>query len=130
MKRISLAVLSVFVTWCILDFIIHGVILSTAYQATAVLWRPLEEMKTGLLYFTVLISSMIFVSIYALFFSEKKVETAVKYGLLFGIGVGISMGYGSYAVMPIPYKMAFVWFLGAAVEGTLGGLLTGLIVRK
>jgi hypothetical protein len=130
MKRAVLAIISVFVVWSILDFIIHGLILSATYQATAALWRPMQEMKIGLLYFTVFVSSMVFVFIYARFIAEKGIGTAVKFGLLFGLGVGVSMGYGSYAVMPIPYKMALVWFLGTVVETTLGGLLLGLIIRE
>jgi hypothetical protein len=26
-------------------------------------------------------------------------------------------GYGTYSVMPIPYHMALVWFLGSLIEG-------------
>jgi hypothetical protein len=40
------------------------------------------------------------------------------------------MGYGSYSVMPIPYVMAFVWFLGSVVEAAIGGLVAGLIINK
>jgi hypothetical protein len=57
------------------------------------------------------------------------VPTGLKYGLLFGLGAGVSMGYGSYSVMPIPYHMAFTWFLGSVVEATVGGLILGAIVR-
>lgn len=49
--------------------------------------------------------------------------------MLFGLGAGVSMGYGSYSVMPIPYHMAFTWFLGSVVEATVGGLILGAIVR-
>ena len=130
MKRIVLAVLAVFVTWSVLDFVIHGLILGSAYEATPVLWRPMDEMKTGLLYFTVFVAAAAFVFIYARFIADKGIKTAVLYGLVFGIGYGISMGYGSYSVMPIPYTMAFVWFLGTVVEMTAGGLVAGLIVKK
>ena len=34
------------------------------------------------------------------------------------------------AVMPIPYYMALTWFLGTLVETTLGGILTGLIIKE
>ena len=130
MKRIVLAVLAVFVTWSVLDIVIHGLILGSAYAETPALWRPMDEMKTGLLYFTVLVAAAAFVVIYARFIADKSIKTAVLYGLVFGIGYGISMGYGSYSVMPIPYTMAFVWFLGTVVEMTAGGLVAGLIVKK
>ncbi len=130
MKRIALAVLAVFVTWSVLDFVIHGLILGSAYAATPALWRPMDEMKTGLMYFTVLVAAASLVVIYARFIADKGIKTAVLYGLVLGIGYGISMGYGSYSVMPIPYTMAFVWFLGTVVEMTAGGLVAGLIVKK
>jgi hypothetical protein len=129
MKKTVLAIIAVFILWSILDFVIHGVFLGEAYKATAELWRPMEEMKMGLMRIVVLISSIAFVLIYALFFSEKNIKTALKYGLLFGIGAGVSMGYGSYAVMPIPYNMAFTWFWGTLIEVTLGGLVVGIIIR-
>ena len=39
------------------------------------------------------------------------------------------MGYGSYSWLPIPYSLALVWFLGTTVEGVVGGLVAGLILR-
>ena len=128
--RIPLAVLAVFVAWTVLDIVIHGVILSGDYAETAHLWRPKDEMKMGLLYLTGFIASITFTLIYACLIGKKSVATGLKYGLLFGIGWGIGMGYGTYSVMPIPYKLALVWFLGVVVEATIGGLLLGLILPK
>ena len=127
-KKSVIAIIAVFVLWSILDFVIHGVLLSEAYKATAELWRTMEEMKMGLLRIVTLITAIAFVLIYALFINEKNIKTALKYGILFGIAMGISMGYGSYAVMPVPYKMAFIWFWGTLIEAALGGMVTGLII--
>ena len=129
-KRIIFATLAVFVTWAILDFLIHGMMLGSTYQATAMLWRPMEEMKTGLMYLVLLLSALVFVTIYARLISPKNVARGLGYGLLFGVGTGISMGYGTYSVQPIPYYMALTWFLGTAIEATVAGLLTGLIVTE
>ena len=49
---------------------------------------------------------------------------------MFGLVSGISMGYGSYSVMPIPYFMALSWFLGSLVEMGLAGWLMGVIVKE
>lgn len=129
-KRTALAVIAVFFTWSVLDYVIHGVVLASAYASTPQLWRPMSEMKTGVLYFSVLIAAAAFVYIYARFVSDKSVQNALLYGLVFGIGTGVPMGYGSYAVMPLPYTVAFGWFLGSLVEAAAAGLVTGLIVRK
>jgi hypothetical protein len=129
-KRAVLAILVVFILWTLLDFVIHEVILGSAYQVTAALWRPIEEMKMWLFHFSVLTSSIVFVFIYARYFAKKGIGTGIKYGLLYGLAAGISMGYGTYAVMPIPYYMALTWFLGTVVETILGGILTALIIRE
>lgn len=127
-KRAVLAVVAVFVTWSVVDFIVHGVILRATYEAAPELWRPVGEMKMGLIHFAVLVFSIAFVTIYVRFFAEHGIKTGVQYGLWLGLGTGMSMGYCTYAVMPIPYNMALIWFLATVVEMTLGGLLLGLIV--
>ncbi len=128
-KRNILAIIAVFFTWSVMDFIMHNVILSETYAATAQLWRPMEEMKMGLIYLTGIVSAITFVLIYAMFFAEKSVIRGVQYGMLFGLGAGFAMGYGSYSVMPIPYTLAFVWFIGSLVEATVGGIVVGLIIK-
>ena len=130
MKRTLLAMLAVFALWSAMDFVIHGLVLASPYAATPQLWRPIAEMKTGLMYVTVLIAAASFVGIYAWFIADKSVKTAVRYGLVFGIGSGISMGYGSYSVMPLPYEIALGWFVGSLIEAIAAGWITGMIVKK
>ncbi len=130
MQRTVLAVLAVFVLWSAMDFVIHGMVLASPYALTPQLWRPMAEMKTGLMYLTVLIAAASFVGVYAWFIADKSVKTAVRYGLVFGIGSGISMGYGSYSVMPLPYQIALGWFLGSLIEAVAAGWITGMIVKK
>ena len=129
-KKIILSVVAVFLAWAVMDFIIHGLILRSGYEATAYLWRPMDEMKMGLMYLTILVSVAAFVYIYARLIEPKTIGTGIIYGLLFGLGAGISMGLGSYSVMPIPYDMALIWFLGSLAQGAVGGLLVGLIIRN
>jgi hypothetical protein len=128
-KKACLAVVAVFICWAVVDFVIHGILLQASYGATADLWRPMEEMKMGLMYVVTFISCLVFVLIYALLVGNKRLGTGLAYGGLFGLGAGISMGYGTYSVQPIPYVMAFSWFLGTLVEGILAGLITGAIVK-
>lgn len=129
-RKLVLSSLVVFIVWSILDFLIHGVLLQSAYQSTMQLWRPMPEMKTGLMYLVTLISALVFVTIYVRLISPKTMKNGFYYGLLFGLGAGISMGYGTYSVQPIPYMMALTWFLGTIVEGIAAGVLTALIVKE
>lgn len=128
MKKLLLAILAVFISWQILDYIIHGVILMSSYEETSALWRPMEEMKMPLMWIVSIIFAASFCYIYYAYIGSKSLNTALKYSLVFGIGVGISFGYGSYCVMPISYWMAFTWFIGTIVETVVAGLLLGLII--
>ncbi len=129
-KKIILAIIGVFVGWVILDYIIHFVILGGAYEQTKELWRPEGEMKMTLMYIVSLISAIGFVLLYNWFVANKSTMTGLKFGLLLGLIWGISMGYGSYSVMPITYGTALGWFLGMLVEMGFAGWLTGMIVKE
>lgn len=129
-KRTILAVVAVFLAWSLLDVVIHQLILMGEYGATANLWRPPDEIMIGLIHLVTLISAGVFVSIYKLLICRKELGRAVQYGLLFGVAIGIGMGYGSFAVMPFTHTIALVWFLGTVAQGGVGGALMGLIVKE
>jgi hypothetical protein len=126
----AVATVVVFVVWEALDFVIHRVILSGAYEETASLWRPEGEMKMVLMFGVVLVAAFAFVMIYDRLLRKRGVVTGLSYGLWFGLAMGISMGYGAYSVMPIPYAMAATWFWGSVVQGALGGVLVGAIIKE
>ncbi len=130
LKQLIWAVIAVFVTWSLLDFLIHGIFLKSTYQATANLWRPEEEMNMLLMSMVTLIFSICFVSIYSFLVNPKSLAIGIKYGVVFGMGAAISMGFGSYCYMPISLSLALSWFIASLVEITLAGVLVGLIVKK
>ena len=130
-KKIALSSIAILVVLGILDFVIHGVILQSAYMETAHLWRPMEEMEKCMpwMYLVTLIFAVFFSTIYALLISPKSIGAGVKFGLLLGIGMGVSMGFGSYLVMPISLMIATVWFIGTVVEFTVAGLIAAAIIK-
>jgi hypothetical protein len=129
-KRIVLAIAAVFAVWSMLDFVIHGEVLASAYMATPQLWRPMPEMKMGLMYATMILIAAAFVLIYARLITDKSVRTGLEYGVLFGAAAGLAMGYGSYSVMPITPGIAFGWFLGTFIKYVVAGWVTALIAKK
>ncbi len=130
MKKYLLASLAVFIAWAVLDFIIHGMLLMGAYEASASLWRPMEDMSMGLMYLVTALVALAFTAIYAFHVKGSSVGAGAKFGLLYGLATGISMGFGSYLYMPIPYSLAWGWFLGTVVEAVVGGALAGWIVKS
>jgi len=129
LKRSVIAVVLVFLAWSGMDIVIHGVLLQSTYEATASLWRPMDQMNMPLMYFVSVISAIGFVAIYALLVAKKSLVAGIKLGLLFGLVVGISMGFGSYSYMPIPLSLAWGWFLGSLAEIAVAGAIVGAVVK-
>jgi len=76
-----------------------------------------------------LLSSIFFVWIYYALIN-KSMKNALLYGLFYGLTTGISMGYGTYSFMPIPYLLALGWFLGTVLETVVAGALLGWIIKE
>ena len=129
LKQTTWSVIAVFILWSVLDFLIHSVLLQSTYQETAHLWRPMDEMKMPLMSFVTLIFSICFVSIYSYLIDSKSLQSGIKYGVIFGVATGTSMGFGSYCYMPIPLSLAFSWFAASLVELSLAGLVVGLVIK-
>jgi len=129
MKRLLMATVAIFITWSVMDLVIHGILLKPTYDATASLWRPMEEMNMPLMYLVILIFTACFVMIYQMI-ERKSLATGIKYGLLFGIAFGVSMGLGSYSYMPIPMSLAWGWLGGTLVELLVAGVIVGLLVKS
>ena len=130
MKKALVATVVVFIVWGVMDFIIHGMILQSAYASTPTLWRPQAEIRMPTLYLSVLIGALAFCVIYSTLIKPKSALNALQFGLWYGIASGIGMGYGTYAVQPIPYMMALTWFLGTTAEAVVGGLIVGAMIKE
>ena len=128
-KRTIWAVVAVFIVWSILDFILHGMLLKSTYEATASLWRPMDKMNMPLMYFVTLVFAVCFVLIYGLLVGKKSLVSGIKFGALFGLATGISMGFGSYCYMPIPLTLAWSWFFGSWIEAIAAGAIVGAIMK-
>jgi len=129
-KRTLLAVVAVFIAWFIMNSILHGVLLRPTYEATANLWRPMDQMNMPLIYFVTLVFSACFVLIYGLLVGQKSLLSGIKFGVLFGLATGTTMGFGSYSYMPIPLTLAWSWFFGSWIEAIIAGAIVGAIVKS
>ena len=130
LKQILFAIVTIFIAWSVLDMVIHGMLLQETYEATANLWRPMEDMDMTLMYIVTLAYTACFVIIYSVFVGNKSVATGIKFGAIFGLAAGISMGFGSYTYMPIPLSLAVGWFVGTLVEAIVAGALVGTIIKQ
>ncbi len=128
-KRAILAVVAAFIAWSILDFVIHGLLLQPIYQATPTLWRPMNQINMPLTYLVTLGYTACFTAIYGFMVSNKSFMSGIKFGALFGLAAGISMGFGTYCYMPITQTLAWSWFFGTVFEAIVAGALVGAILK-
>lgn len=130
-KRWIWASLAVFVISQILEYIIHGIILAGAYQATATLWRSEEEMRSmaWMMWLSGLIFSFLFVYIFAKGYENRGFMEGVRFGVLMGVFFSVPMSLGTYASMPITGAIAVGWFVWGVIEITLLGILTAIIYK-
>ena len=131
-KKLSLSTVAVFISWSVLDFIMHGVLLTSTYQSPeyAAIWRPEAEMMGGVIMIVTLLTALAFAYLYIGFVSERNLLNSLKFGLVFGAALGFGFGFATFATQPIPYYLAQVWFWGTVIEGGVGGAILGLINKK
>src|SRR4030066_697148 len=129
-KRTIWAIVAVFLAGSIMDFILHGLFLLSSYAATANLWRPMAQMNMPLMYFVPFVFTVCFVLIYGLLVGQKSLSSGIRFGALFGLATGITMGFGSYSYMPIPLTLAWSWFFGSWIKAIAAGAIIGAIIKS
>lgn len=129
LKGIVLAIVAIFIAWSALDFIIHGMLLKETYEATAHLWRTIQDTNMMLMHAVTLAVVICFVLLYQRCVSEKSVAMGLKLGVLFGLAAGI-MSASAYVYMPISLMLAIDWFIGTLVKFVIAGWLVGLFVKS
>ena len=130
MKKILIGTAVVFVAVSVLDYLIHGVMLQSAYEATKDVWRPDMESKMWIFSVVSLVGSFFFSFIYSKGYEGKGIAEGARYGLYVGIWMSIGMAYGTYAMIAIPYSMAIQWFLYGIIEYVIGGVLLAMVFGK
>jgi len=90
----------------------------------------MNDMNMPLMHFVTLVFTACFVAIYGLLVGQKSLMSGIKFGALFGLAIGISMGFGSYCYMPIPLTLALSWFFGSWIEAVVAGVIVGAILKS
>ena len=129
LKGIVLAIVAIFIAWSALDFVIHGLLLKETYEATAHLWRTMQDTNMMLMHAVTLAIAICFVLLYERCVSEKSVSMGLKLGILFGLAAAI-MSASTYVYMPIPLTLAIDWFVAILVQFVIAGWLVGLFVKS
>ncbi len=108
---------------------IHVVLLMGAYEATANVWRPMEEMKMSVSLARVAVYALLFVFIFTKGYEGEGVLEGARYGLWIGLLIWIPMAYTFYNVLPIPYSLAFKWWVFGTIQNIICGVVAALIYK-
>ncbi len=128
-QKTILAIVCVTVLWAIMDFIAHGHLLMSAYEATAQLWRPQAEMN----HVVQLVATLVFSTLYVLFYLIVSQVRTLAQGFKFGVCYGLISGFCMLSMtmyMPIPMNIGAAWFFICLVESILAGALMGYITKE
>jgi hypothetical protein len=135
-KKVFVTTLVIFAVLFGFEWLFHGVFMKPAYEATASLWRPEEEMMS-MMHICIIRKFFMALAIASLYGFACKNNASCdtscnKTGLRFGLMIGILMAaneFGVYAYLPIPLDMAISWALGWLILGTLIGLTLAFLSR-
>lgn len=132
-KKFLTAFVAVFVLLELMNYLIHGVILSSTYSEEGIkqLFRSEEEMqsKMWIIWVTDLIWAFFFVFIFVKGYENKGIMEGVKYGVYIGLFFGLVMSYQGYAMSPMPYSLALTWFLVSLVQSIILGIVAAAIYK-
>ncbi len=126
-KKLITGFVVVFVLSEVMMFLIHGVLLTSAYEAAKDVFRPDMESLMWIYHVLSVIGAFFLTFIFSKGYEGKGVVEGVRYGLYFGIWMGAGMAYGSYAMINIPYSLALQWFLYSIVEYVIYGVALAMV---
>ncbi len=129
-KKFWTGFVAVFVAMEILEFLIHGVLLSSAYQATKDVWRPDMDSLMWVYHILAIVGAFFFTLVFSKGYEGKGVMEGVRYGLYIGIWMSVGMAYGSYAMIKIPYSLALQWFVYGVIEYVVFGIIVAAVYGK
>ena len=90
----------------------------------------MDQMNIPLVYFVMLTLIISFVLVYGFLVEPKSLVSGVKFGVLFGLAISVSAGFGTYIHMPIPLGLAWSWFLGGWIKAIMAGAIVGVLIKQ
>lgn len=132
-KKFWIAFIVIFIVYEVTNFLVHAVILGPAYQSeeAQALFRPMEVLESTqwLRLFTELVWSFFFTFIFVKGYENKGIMEGVKFGIYIGLFYSFVWAYQSYWMYPLPYSLAFQWFIFGLIQCVILGVLAAVIYK-
>jgi hypothetical protein len=126
-KKLLYGFIAVFVTIDVLNFLIHGVMLSTTYQSLSSLWRPDMMSKVWITHLNAAISAFFFTFVFSKGYEGKGIAEGARYGFYIGFWLSALMAYGTYMMIAVPYSLAVQWFIYGLIEYVAAGVVLAMV---
>jgi len=119
----------IYIVGGILNYLIHGVLLMSTYEALAQLWRPDMDRLMWLQFVTPLFTCFFFVYIFARGYEGRGIMEGVRFGLIIWAFMSIPFAYGQYMAYPLPYGLIWDWLIADLVTFLVFGILAAVIYK-
>ena len=109
-------------------YLIHNVILKSAYLATSSVWRTQEAMLHHHWAFHV---ANLFLAVAVVLIYVRGIETkpwlgqGIRFGILLALLTAVPQSLTEYGVYPIPHSLALHWIISEGILAVLLGVLMG-----
>ncbi len=132
-KQWAIATVAVFVAMAIIQYVVHGVMLTGWYMEYPAYWRSPEAMmrKMYWMYVGYLVFAALFTYIYTRGYEGKAgMGEGMRYGVLIGALVGIPKMFIDHAVFFYPGKIILSWCIAMIVMCAILGIIVGMIYKS
>lgn len=126
--RYIIASIAVAVVYEALNFVIHTMILTSAYETMTEVWRP--DMMS--LMWVMNIVSLFFAFLFVYLFSKKEkhdIGTGIKLGLVVGLFFLVFPAFNQFVVYPITLWLACMWAIFGLIQAIICGIVAALIYK-
>ena len=128
-KKFWMAFIAVFVTGVILNMIIYGLALGSAFSSLPA-WRPDMKSLQWIYIVITLVGSFFFTLIFSKGYEGKGIAEGIRYGLYTGIWLSIGMAYGTYGMVEVLYGLTLEWFVLGVLSYIVMGIVASLVYGK
>lgn len=128
-KKLSISVIVIFIVYEVLNYVIHGLILGSSYQALASTWRPNMQNIMWVMNIGDLIFVFFFVYIFARGYEGKGIKEGVRFGLYATGLVTIPGMLAQFTVYNVTFTLTFYWIIFGCFQMIVNGIIASLIYK-
>ena len=129
-RQFVLAVLTVYITYEVIDLFIHMIVLREAYTMYKALWRVDMAQTSWIFFMTALVQAVFFVLFFDVGYEKKGFREGIRFGLLFGLLMSFVGIFNQYAMYPVPLWLAWQWFAYGLIQFMVCGIALSLYYQK